>query len=88
MGIYPPGSLLRLTAGETVMVIAPPDGGPMEAVLVTDAAGVRLANPEPRSLRPDEVAAPLTEEEAGMSPADVLGLLDEEPTAGLVAGTS
>jgi HD-GYP domain-containing protein (c-di-GMP phosphodiesterase class II) len=88
MGIYPPGSLLRLTAGETVMVIAPPDGGPMEAVLVTDAAGVRLANPEPRSLRPDDVAAPLTEEEAGMSPADVLGLLDEEPTAGLVAGTS
>jgi len=74
MGEFPPGSLLRLQRGEVVMVDRPaPDAeGPVPALLVVDAAGRKLARPEPRSFLPGEVAGYLTPDRAGVDPALIL----------------
>jgi hypothetical protein len=74
MGEYPPGSLLRLRGGEIVMVNRPATdpAGPVPALLVADASGRRLADPEPRAFLRAEVAAHLTPHQAGISPAAFL----------------
>jgi HD-GYP domain-containing protein (c-di-GMP phosphodiesterase class II) len=74
MGEFPPGSLLRLQQGEVVLVSqpAPDPDGPIPALQVTDATGRRLPAPEPRCFLPGEVAAYLTPDRAGVSPAQVL----------------
>ncbi|MBM3695810.1 MAG: HD-GYP domain-containing protein [Actinobacteria bacterium] len=74
MGEFPPGSLLRLRGGETVLVSRPagdPDR-PVPALMMIDAAGRRLSQPEPLSFHPGEVAAYLTPERAGVTPALIL----------------
>ncbi len=74
MGEFPPGSLLRLQGGEVVLVNQPtPDpDGPIPAVLVADAGGRRLPSPEPCSFLPGQVAAYLTPDRAGATPAQIL----------------
>jgi len=74
MGEFPPGSLLRLQGGEVVLVNRPtPDPeGPVPALLVVEPGGRRLSTPEPRSFLPGEVAAYLTPERAGVTPALIL----------------
>jgi HD-GYP domain-containing protein (c-di-GMP phosphodiesterase class II) len=83
MGEYPPGSLLRLRSGETVLVTRPaPDPlGPVPALLVVDARGRQLADPRPKTFVRGEVAAHLTADRAGVAPAAFLA------HAGMVAGT-
>jgi len=83
MGEYPPGSLLRLRGGETVLVNRPAADptGPVPALLVVDASGRRLADPEPRAFLRTEVTAHLTPDRAGISPATLLA------HAGAMAGT-
>lgn len=74
MGEFPPGSLLRLQHGEVVLVDrpAPDPDGPISALLVADATGRRLPAPEPRPFLSGEVAAYLTPDRAGVTPAQIL----------------
>ncbi len=83
MGLYPPGSLLRLSSGEVVMVMEAAGSGPPTAALVLDSLGNRLPHPDVRPLDPDDVADLLTPQAAGLSPAEVLESL--EPDAAGVA---
>ena len=74
MGVYPPGSLLRLRNGTTAMVIAPapdPDGIP-GAVVVRDAAGTLLEEPEELEYTRSDIAEPLTPAAAGIDTAALL----------------
>lgn len=83
MGLYPPGSLLRLSGGEIVMVMEAAEGEPPTAALVMDSFGERLAHPDVRSLDPREVVDLLTPEAAGVFPAEVLEALDLDSAAGV-----
>jgi HD-GYP domain-containing protein (c-di-GMP phosphodiesterase class II) len=71
MGVYPPGSVLRMSNGETIMVVGM-DGGEMQAVMVRDREGVPLEEPEPVSVVEDDVVDQLPASQAGIDPASVL----------------
>jgi len=74
MGVYPPGSLLRLRRGEVVMVTEPapdPDVAPA-AVLVADAAGAALEHPETIEFDRTDITEPLSAAEAGIDTGAVL----------------
>jgi len=74
MGVYPPGSFLRLATGEVVMVTEPnsdPDEMPT-AVVVRDRHGADVAAPEPIPYTPHQVVQHLAAASLGVQPADVL----------------
>jgi HD-GYP domain-containing protein (c-di-GMP phosphodiesterase class II) len=74
MGIYPPGSFLRLTSGAVAMVTKPSaeaDGVP-EAVLVRDRWGTDLAEPEPVVYSREEIAEHVTASAIDLQPVRIL----------------
>lgn len=81
MGIYPPGTLVRLSTGEAAVVVQvhAPDPYRPRVHVVFDAAGERLAVPEERNLweAPDDgeaasVATPLDPADYGLDPLTLL----------------
>jgi len=81
MGLYPPGSLLRLESGETVMVTAGA-GGSRGAMVVRDGVGALLDVPEPIDLQGRRVAAELLPDDVGVPPASLLEAAEAAPTPG------
>ena len=71
LGLYPPGSLLRLESGEVVMVTAAA-GGARRAMVVRDRAGALLDVPEPVDLAGRRVAETLLPDDIGVPPASLL----------------
>jgi len=82
MGMYPPGSLLRLRDGRVVVVTGPAEepGACPPALLVVDAAGHRPADPEPVAFDNDAVADLLTPEQVDAPPAAVLAGVGAVPS--------
>jgi HD-GYP domain-containing protein (c-di-GMP phosphodiesterase class II) len=80
LGIYPPGTFLRLTSGEIVMVTSPsPDPREMPtAVVVRDRAGISVDVPEPRPFSGREVVEQVGASMLGLQPAEILELLPVE----------
>jgi len=76
MGVYPPGSLLRLEDGEVVMVTKV-DGQERQGVVVRDAAGELLGTPRAVDLAGAAVAAQLLPDEAGVDPASLLEAVEQ-----------
>ncbi len=72
MGVYPPGSILRLEDG-TVVVVTTPGGDPGKAtgVLVVTAEGERIA-PEPITFPTDDVSMQLLPDRVGIDPSALL----------------
>ncbi|MBN2114596.1 MAG: HD domain-containing protein [Acidimicrobiia bacterium] len=85
MGLYPPGSLLRLEGGEVVMVTAAA-GGDRRAMVVRDREGALLEVPEPVDLAGSRVAEVLLPDEVGVPPASLLEVA--EAAAGSSPGRS
>jgi hypothetical protein len=71
MGLYPPGSLLRLDTGEVVMMTAAA-GGSRRAMVVRDPDGALLDVPEPVDLAGHRVAEALLPDDLGVPPASLL----------------
>ena len=67
MGVHPPGSLLRLSGGDVVLVVSGD-----EAVLVRRPDGSAVDPPEPVSLEGREIAEQLLPDDAGVDPAAML----------------
>lgn len=74
MGVYPPGSILELKSGVTVMVTHMEEEQEIEAhgVVVKGADGVPLESPEPLKVHLDDVVAQVLPEVAGVDPAAML----------------
>lgn len=80
MGLYPPGSLLRLSNGRVLMVTdtsADPDRPP-PAVAVLEADGTPIAAPEPVRYHRSEIVEHPTAAAVGIDPTDVLEKLGTE----------
>jgi len=79
MGIYPPGSVLRTTRGEVVVVVARVEepGAPLPSVIVLDPSGVHLEDPQPTLLPMAEVAEQVLPQDVGVEPAALLELVGE-----------
>ncbi len=79
MGVYPPGSVLLLRGGETVVVVgrASEIGAPVPALVVLGSDGGRVADPEPRPVVVEEVARQVLPSDAGVDPAAFLELVAE-----------
>jgi HD-GYP domain-containing protein (c-di-GMP phosphodiesterase class II) len=75
MGVYPPGSLLRLDNGEMVMMTAG-RGGRRRALVVGDPAGSLLDFPIPADLGGRRVSAHLLADEVGIEAASLLEAAD------------
>jgi HD-GYP domain-containing protein (c-di-GMP phosphodiesterase class II) len=74
MGVYPPGSFLRLANGRVAMVTGPsddPDRVP-DAVAVLDREGSPIAIPEPIHYGRGDVVEHLTAAAVGVEPTEVL----------------
>lgn len=72
MGIFPPGSVLRLLGGELVVISHHAgDLEELQAVVVRDRKGNDI-DPEPRLVSIDEIAAQVLAEAAGLEPATLL----------------
>ncbi len=74
MGIYPPGSFLRLASREIVMVTRP-SGDPAAlptAVVVRDRGGSDVAEPEPMPYVDGDVVEQLAASALGIQPAQIL----------------
>lgn len=71
MGLYPPGSLLRLEGGEVVMVTSGA-GGSRRAMVVRNDGGHLLEVPEPIDLQGRKVAGDLLPDDIGVPPASLL----------------
>ncbi len=71
LGLYPPGSLLRLDGGEVVMMTSA-TGGAHRAMVVRDPAGALLDVPEPVDLAGRRVAEALLPDDVGVPPASLL----------------
>ncbi len=78
MGLYPPGSILRVDDGSVVVVTAPSVelGAPLETLLVRDRGGSDV-DPEPFEVQPDRVLGQLLPQTAGLDPASLLERLAE-----------
>jgi len=74
MGVYPPGSIVRTASGLTAVVVAPAEehGAPLPVVVVKDASGAHIDEPEAASLPIAEVVAQILPEEAEVDPAALL----------------
>ena len=74
LGIHPPGSFLRLRSGAVVMVVGGRShhGQAPRAVIVRDAGGHDVAEPEPVRFRMDDVAEHVPASVLGISPTSIL----------------
>jgi HD-GYP domain-containing protein (c-di-GMP phosphodiesterase class II) len=74
MGIYPPGSFLRLASGEIVMVTKPSDDPTLlpTAVAVRDKTGSDVAAPEPVTYRDGDIVEQVAASALGLQPAQIL----------------
>jgi HD-GYP domain-containing protein (c-di-GMP phosphodiesterase class II) len=74
MGVYPPGSIVRTASGLTAVVVAPAEehGAPLPVVVVKDASGAHIDEPEAASLPIAEVVSQILPEEAEVDPAALL----------------
>jgi HD-GYP domain-containing protein (c-di-GMP phosphodiesterase class II) len=84
VGLYPPGSILRLTTGEMVVVTAPPPepDAPLPVLLVRDTSGFELMEPEPMRVRSEEVVEQLLPQQAGIDPGEYLEAAEAAIEAG------
>jgi len=83
MGIYPPGSVVLTSTGETAVVVRPSEeaGEPLACLVVKDAAGALLDDPEPIRLEQGAVARQILATDAGVDPASLLESLQNlEPS--------
>ena len=80
MGLYPPGSLLRLEGGEVVVATGAADG--RRALVVRDPAGELLDVPEPVDLAACRVAGEVLPDDVGVPPASLLEAAEASPSAG------
>jgi putative nucleotidyltransferase with HDIG domain len=73
MGLYPPGSILQLRAGELVMVTHHHDGEPTRpaGVIVKDAWGAAV-DPVPHPIDPEAIVEHVLPARAGIDPAALL----------------
>jgi HD-GYP domain-containing protein (c-di-GMP phosphodiesterase class II) len=71
VGTYPPGSLLRLSSGE-IVVVAGTDGGARHGIVVTEIDGLPGRAQRMMTFTPDQVVAQLLPVEAGVEPGSVL----------------
>jgi hypothetical protein len=77
MGIFPPGSILRLRDGRTVVVSQQGETmSRLTAVLVRDSTGDEIAHPEPISISVDDIADQVTPEAANLEPSELLNNID------------
>ncbi len=78
MGIYPPGSFLRLASGEVVMVTRPSDDpvATPTAVIVRDRGGAYVEAPEPVGYRSDDIVEHVAASALGLQPAQILERID------------
>jgi len=78
MGIYPPGSFLRLASGEVLMVTRPSDDpiATPTAVVVRDRGGAYVQAPEPLSYRSDDIVEHVAASALGLQPAQILERID------------
>ncbi len=74
MGVYPPGSFLRLTNGKIAMITHPAEepGGVPGAVLVIDEHDCLIEQPQPITLDAGSVVEPLATTSVGVEAAEVL----------------
>ena len=74
MGIYPPGSFLRLASGEVLMVTRPSDDpvATPTAVVVRDRGGTYVQAPEPLSYHSDDIVEHVAASALGLQPAQIL----------------
>jgi HD-GYP domain-containing protein (c-di-GMP phosphodiesterase class II) len=73
MGVFPPGSILRLKTGETVVVIERPTvpDAPLATFIVRDVRGAEIS-PEPLIVDVGDVAVQLLPQQADFDPATLL----------------
>jgi len=78
MGVYPPGSFLRLASGEIIMVTRPSDdpAATPTAVVVHDRGGSYVKTPEPLDYRSDDVVEHVAASALGLQPAEILDRID------------
>lgn len=74
MGIYPPGSFLRLASGEVLMVTQPSDDpiATPTAVVVRDKGGAYVKTPEPLGYSSDDIVEHVAASALGLQPAQIL----------------
>ncbi len=79
MGIYPPGTLLELRSGRVAMITHPADhpAAPPFGVLVADAGGSHLEDPEPIVLDKSDIVDQVPPARIGVDPAALLDRLSE-----------
>ncbi len=79
MGIYPPGTLLQVKSGNIVMITHPSDhpAAAPHAVVVADAGGSRLADPELIVLDKSDIVDQVSPARVGVDPAGLLDRLAE-----------
>ena len=75
VGVFPPGSMLRLADGRVALITRKGEGEFPEAVLVADAGGELLAMPEPVELGAEPVVTEVMSDAVGFDPASVLEVL-------------
>jgi HD-GYP domain-containing protein (c-di-GMP phosphodiesterase class II) len=80
MGTYPPGSLLLLASGE-IVVVAPTEDGGRRGIIVREADGSPSPGHRAVSFAPDDVAAQLLPQEAGVDPGSVLEAVEQGDAA-------
>jgi HD-GYP domain-containing protein (c-di-GMP phosphodiesterase class II) len=71
MGVYPVGSIVRLTGGETAVVTGHSDGRRIHGVVAVSVTGERI-EPFPHSFGVEDVAGQVLPDAAGFDPAALL----------------
>ncbi len=73
MGVYPPGSVVRLAGGE-IAIVSRPDPDDLSALhaIIAKAADGRPIPPEPSRIRTEQILEPLLPSEAGVDPISVM----------------
>ena len=72
VGVYPPGSLLRLDDGRIVLVTKSRSHDLPEAITVTDPSGRALETPEPALLENETIVEEVLPDMVGIDPASML----------------
>jgi HD-GYP domain-containing protein (c-di-GMP phosphodiesterase class II) len=74
MGVYPPGSFLRLRTGHIAMVTEPSPGveAPPPSVVIADSAGTPIPDPVPVRLRSNDIVEQVSPAAIAIDPAAVL----------------
>ncbi len=74
LGVHPPGTFLRLRSGVVVMVVGGRVKGGLapEAVIVRDASGADIADPEPIRITQDDIVEHVSASALNASPTTIL----------------